>query len=52
MPASPRSNGVQDHPGIPFDFPSKGAFTFAGIPKRANEIRSTSSAEGAIMLNG
>ena len=32
LPASPRSDGVRDHPGIPFGFPSERAFSFTGIP--------------------
>jgi hypothetical protein len=34
LPASLRSDGVRDHPGMPFGFPSEQAFSFAGIPKR------------------
>ena len=32
VPASLRSDGVRDHPGMPFGFPSESAFSFAGIP--------------------
>jgi hypothetical protein len=32
MPASLRSDGVRDYPGMPFGFPSERAFSFAGIP--------------------
>jgi hypothetical protein len=32
LPAPLRSDGVRDHPGTPFDFPSEQAFSFAGIP--------------------
>jgi len=31
--ASLRSDGVRDHPGMPFGFPPELAFSFAGIPK-------------------
>ena len=31
-PASLRSDGVRDHPGMPFGFPPEYAFSFAGIP--------------------
>src|SRR5436309_3221736 len=31
-PASLRSDGVRDHPGMPFGFPPEQAFSFAGIP--------------------
>src|SRR5580658_3114268 len=34
MPASLRSDGVRDYPGMPFGFPSERAFSFAGIPNR------------------
>src|SRR5712671_7885536 len=33
MPASLRSDGVRDHPGMPFGFIPDSAFGFAGIPK-------------------
>jgi hypothetical protein len=29
------SDGVRDHPGMPFGFPSEAAFSFAGIPTLA-----------------
>ena len=32
MPASLRSDGVRDHPGMPFGFPPERAFSFTGIP--------------------
>jgi hypothetical protein len=32
VPASLRSDGVRDHPGMPFGFPSERAFSFTGIP--------------------
>ena len=32
-PASIRSDGVLDHPGMPFGFPPERAFSFTGIPK-------------------
>ena len=32
MPASLRSDGVRDHPGMPFGFIPDLAFGFAGIP--------------------
>jgi hypothetical protein len=31
VPASLRSDGVRDHPGMPFGFPPELAFSFAGI---------------------
>jgi len=31
-PASLRSDGARDYPGMPFGFPSELAFSFAGIP--------------------
>jgi len=34
-PASLRSDGVRDHPGMPFGFPSEQGFSFAGIPSFA-----------------
>ena len=33
LPASLRSDGVRDHPGMPFGFPSEQAFSFTGIPR-------------------
>jgi hypothetical protein len=35
LPASLRSDGVRDHPGMAFGFPPEQAFSFAGIPTRA-----------------
>jgi hypothetical protein len=32
LPASLRSDGVRDHPGMPFGFLPELAFSFAGIP--------------------
>jgi hypothetical protein len=32
-PASLRSDGVRDHPGMPFGFPLERAFSFTGITK-------------------
>jgi len=32
LPASLRSDGVQDYPGMPFGFPPELVFSFAGIP--------------------
>jgi len=32
LPASLRSDGVRDHPGMPFGFLPEKAFSFAGIP--------------------
>ncbi|MBZ5634873.1 MAG: hypothetical protein LAO55_17260, partial [Acidobacteriia bacterium] len=32
VPASLRSDGVRDHPGMPFGFIPDSAFGFAGIP--------------------
>jgi len=32
LPASLRSDGVRDHPGMPFGFPPEQAFSFTGIP--------------------
>jgi hypothetical protein len=32
VPASLRSDGVRDHPGMPFGFILDSAFGFAGIP--------------------
>jgi hypothetical protein len=32
LPASLRSDGVRDHPGMPFGFIPDSAFGFAGIP--------------------
>ncbi len=32
LPASLRSDGVRDHPGMPFGFPPEQAFSFAGMP--------------------
>jgi hypothetical protein len=32
LPASLRSDGVRDHPGMPFGFLSETAFAFGGIP--------------------
>src|SRR5712692_8637925 len=34
LPASLRSDGVRDHPGMPFGFIPDFAFDFAGIPTR------------------
>src|SRR5581483_6996797 len=34
MPASLRSDGVRDHPGMPFGFLPEYAFSFVGIPSR------------------
>ena len=39
VPASLRSDGVRDHPGMPFGFIPDLAFGFAGIPTSAAELR-------------
>jgi hypothetical protein len=36
LPASLRSDGVRDHPGMPFGIPPELAFSFAGIPSEAH----------------
>jgi hypothetical protein len=41
LPASLRSDGVRDHPGMPFGFPSETAFAFAGIPKTDKRCQAT-----------
>ena len=45
LPASLRSDGVRDHPGMPFGIPSEGLFSFAGIPTQdADELGDGSNA--------
>jgi hypothetical protein len=39
LPASLRSDGVRDHPGMPFGFPSECAFSFVGISTHTNPQR-------------
>jgi hypothetical protein len=38
-PASLRSDGVRDHPGMPFGFLPEQAFSFAGIPNNPSSDR-------------
>ena len=37
VPASLSSDGVRNHPGMPFGFPPERAFSFAGIPTEPEE---------------
>src|SRR5579862_9049448 len=50
MPASLRSDGVRDHPGMPFGIIPDSAFGFAGIPTRFNGSE-TEDLFGMIIMN-
>src|ERR1051325_5619241 len=49
MPASLRSDGVRDHPGMPFVFPPERAFSFTGIPTASASMNSSPDASVATL---